>query len=172
MSQVIVEDRFVSLFDTLPEQLDSNGIAFKPLYDYGSHEDLLRWLNSRRKENATRYPLIWLETPVRRIGKADGDVAAFRANLILATLAESTASNRERVEISIKPNLMLLYNNVIKAIRMSGFTRFVDREKEALSIFYNYGSNGENEATDVWDALKFESSIIMDTCPLKEFNYD
>ena len=64
---MIVEQRFIPLFDTLPVQT-VDGSDYRPNYDFGSHEDLLLYLNHKSKEGGKRYPLIWLQTPFKVTG--------------------------------------------------------------------------------------------------------
>jgi hypothetical protein len=168
---IIAEDRFIPLFDTLPSITVDNS-DYKPNYDFGSHEDLLRYLNQKAKEGGKIYPLVWVETPINLKGysKKRGKV-----KFVLATLSNSELSNRERLEVTIKPTLIPLYNNIITALCQSGFSQILNRNDENYDIHYNYGvkekDEKKSEATDIWDAIKFECELqLTDEC-LKKINY-
>ena len=55
--------RLIELFDTLPNVTEYEGNSFKSSYDFGTKEDLNRFLQSMKRENSNPYPLIWLITP-------------------------------------------------------------------------------------------------------------
>lgn len=165
---MIVEDRLVELFDTLPIQT-IDGSDYKPCFDFGSHEDLLLYLNHKSKTGGKRYPLVWMQTPFQATGR---NVLTIKSKLILATLSNSELSNRERLEVTFKPTLDPLLVNTIKALNFSGFTRILEPEKNVRTNYFKYDSEAEiNGATDIWDAIKFECNIEMKDCEQRTINY-
>ena len=68
---ILVEEDLGLIFDTLPAIVGDDSEDYKPAYDFGTHKDLIRYLNSKRKEGGHVYPLIWLETPIVKKGKED-----------------------------------------------------------------------------------------------------
>ena len=89
----------------------------------------------------------------------------------MATLSNATMSNRERLVTTFEPTLYPLLNNVKKALGHSGFTRLLEAEKDVLTNFFKYGFNGQNEVTDIWDAVKFECTLEMVDCPQRTIHY-
>lgn len=156
------------IFSTLPE-LDVEGAMFKPYFDYGSHEDLLRRLKDNRKIDV-KYPLIWLQNPytLRKVKQEPYWVKA-EMTLILATLTSRNASNKERVNETMEKVLEPLHNNVIRALNYSGITKIEDYDDE---VYFNYGPT-ETESTDIWDAIKIDIEISFKTgnCKIKNINY-
>ena len=80
--------------------------------------------------------------------------------------------------MTIKPLLLPILNNVIKAFNRSGFTKLLNRDREILSKHYNYGvqesgKGGEtvHPTTDIWDAIKFECEIEMSDCAQRTIFY-
>ena len=164
---IIVEERLKELFEALP-QINVSGKSYNISYGFGSHKDLLRFMNSERKfRGGVEYPLIWLETPIERDVRRDKKIDLAGLTLILATLSNAEKSNVERLEVTFKPTLIPLYDMVIKALKRSGFTQIINNGEQKVTTFYNYGVNEEeHEATDIWDVLKIQLDLIMDnTCP-------
>jgi hypothetical protein len=170
---IIAEERFIELFDTLPI-MEIDNSDYKAQYDFGSQEDLLKYLNLKHKEGGKIYPLIWLEAPITLEGnKRKKSVFKF----VLATLSNTELSNRERLEVTIKPTLVPLKENMLKAFKQSGFTRILNHDREKQGIYYNFGTKniGKKEqvsqASDIWDAIKFEIELELNDCKLKNINY-
>ncbi len=165
---IVVEERLKELFATLPT-ISVNGTDYKPIYDFGSHKHLLRFLASKRKEGGNIYPLIWLQTPIKQSG--DDSPVLVDLKLILATLTTANLSNTERLEITFKPTLFPLLENVKKSLRVSGFSRIMNPDKNSETKHYDYEDKGENKVTDIWDAIKFECEVRFTDCEQKVFNY-
>lgn len=159
---IVVESSLKNIFATLPSQL-SNGQEFKPVYDFGNQKELLRFIKSQNKVGVSKYPLIWLETPVSLTGKADRKET--RLTLVLATLSKQELSNDQRLETTFKNTLFPLLENVMKALQRSGKTRIKDLENVKTTNFFNYGvkdlgqKNEGQVSSDIWDAIKFECTI-------------
>lgn len=164
---IVVEDRLKNLFATLPN-ITVNSSDYAPAYNFGSHADLLVYLNQKRKEGGKVYPLIWLETPIEDIGKNDRIRTDLK--LILATLTTTQLSNVERLLLSFDTTLIPLYDNIYKALRMSGFTKIISPENNKRTKYYNYGIE-KTEATDIWDVLKFECEVEFTNCKQEIINY-
>lgn len=164
---MIVEERFISLFDTLPVQT-VDGSDYKPFFGFGSQRDLLLYLNHKSKEGGKRYPLVWLQTPFQTTGDKRLEM---KLKLVLATLSDSGMSNVERLQVTFVPTLYPLLENVKKALNHSGFTRILNAERNVRANFFKYGFNGENEVTDIWDAIKFECELEMVDCPQRTIHY-
>ena len=169
---IIVEERLRELFATLPN-ITVDQSSYPVSFDFGSHKDLLRYMNSQRKfQGGVSYPLIWLETPIEREVMRDGHITLSNLTLILATLSSSEQSNTERLETTFKPTLIPLNKLVLESLRKSGFTQIINDGQRSETNFYNYGVNEEEtQATDIWDVIKLELDLIMDNKCLRCINY-
>ena len=169
---IIVEERLKELFATLPK-ITVGQSSFAVSFDFGSHKDLLRFMNSQRKfQGGVSYPLIWLETPIEREVMRDGRINLSGLTLILATLSNSQQSNNERLENTFKPTLIPLQKLVLESLLKSGFTQIINDGQRSETNYYNYGVNeSEHEATDIWDVIKIELDLIMDSKCLRCINY-
>ena len=169
---IIVEERLKELFATLPD-ITVGQSSYPVSFDFGSHKDLLRFMNSERKfKGGVQYPLIWLETPFDRDIKRNGNVNISGLTLILATLSNSQQSNTERLENTFKPTLIPLSQLVLESLRKGGFTQIINDGQRKETNFYNYGvDENENQTTDIWDVIKIELDIIMDNRCLRCINY-
>lgn len=169
METIIVEDRLIELFDTLPV-IVNEGKNFKPVFDFGTHEDLLRFLKSKQKEGVTPYPLIWLETGFDVVGEDHEKTVSIK--LILAVNTDSIMSNRERLEVTIKLILIPLQERIFKALRRSSITDILDDRKNKTSIRFNLSENDISQATEIWDAIILQSEVTINNQFLKTINYD
>lgn len=165
---IIVEEVLRILFDQLPEMTIGSG-TYKVNYSFGSHKDLLVYMNSQTKaQGGVSYPLIWLETPIERDIRRDGEITVNNMKLILATLSNVNDSNVTRLERTFKPTLIPLYENVIDILKKSGYTRILDNDDNRVTNYYNYGVDADflkdrqsAKTTDIWDAIKLELNITM-----------
>lgn len=168
----LVESRLKELFPTLPNITDIDSVEHKPKFDFGTEEDLHVFINDNRDAKTNTYPLIWIQTPFTTNGKEPK--LGCKLKLILAVNSNSKLTNSERLEISFKTILVPLFENVIKAFNRCGFITLRNRENEKRTNFFNYGvkqGETESQATDIWDAIKFECEIEMSDCALREINY-
>ena len=166
---IIVEDRLTELFATLPNITDSASISHSIKFDFGSEEDCILFLNSNRKIiNVGSYPLAWLQTPFISKGEDKKD---FDLKLIIANLSDAQSSNIDRLEYSFKAVLYPVLENVMKGLKVSGFTKILEPDTMKISNHFNYGVDGKNPKTDIWDAIKFECKIQMNSCSIRNFNY-
>jgi hypothetical protein len=159
---IIVEYRLDEVFNTLPVIINK-GKEFKPVYNFGTHEDLLVFLIDKQRQNKTPYPLIWFETEKPGTGY---DEIEMNVKLILAVQSLPNISNKDRVLHYIKPILEPVYENVLKALRLSGITSILNEENIVTTLYYNYTDAKLTEAISVWDAIKVELTITVNE---KEF---
>ena len=169
---IIVEDRLRELFATLPA-ITVGQSSYPVTFDFGSHRDLLRFMNSERKfQGGVSYPLIWLETPFEREVMRNGQVNISNLTLVLATLSDSEQSNTERLEVAFKTTLIPLSQLVLESLLKSGFTQIINDGQRKETNFYNYGvDETESQTTDIWDVIKIELDLIMDSKCLQCINY-
>jgi len=194
---IIVEELFNQIFDTLPI-MDIGGKSLKPKFDFGTKEDLLIFINDYADNKITPYPLLWLETPITKTGKEKcfeskveiwletpitktGKEKCFESKveidfkLIIATITTANKTNLERIDITFKSTLIPLYENVIKAIRQSGRTKFINENNNQRTDYYNYGlkelstEKDSLTSTAIWDAIKLDCKLqlIDSNCEIK-----
>lgn len=167
---ILVEERLKELFDTLPA-IQGASDSFKPTFGFGIQEDCLKVLDAKKKEK--HYPLVWLETPFTKTGKEHK--FSFPLKLILAEKSDGVMSNEERFEKTFKPMLVPLYDNVLKALNRSGFTKILNEDRNKSTNYFNYSvSDGGKKATYgpvIWDAIKFECELQMDSCPMRTITF-
>jgi len=162
---IIVEERLKELFDTLPP-VESGGSDYQVRFGFGSESDLGQFLKSlNERQGETKYPLIWLITPVQVEGKEDR--VTFPLNLIVATDSNNSDTNLVRLEKTVKKVLTPVYENMLKALHRSGFTRILNEDQNKRGLYFNYSER----ISDIWDALKFECLLEMTSCKMKSINY-
>ena len=140
-------------FNLMPE-LDVDGVKFKHQFEFGSHEDLLKFLELKRRGDAKTYPLIWLETPykVERDTTSNGTAPT---NLIIANLSNQDMLNRQRMETSFKKVLMPVLDDMLKVLKYGKATSYDEYD---TTYFFNYAPS-EKEGSDIWDVIKLELVI-------------
>lgn len=176
---MIPEERLLELFETLPS-IDSGGKCYCINSEIGTPKDLNRYLNLKRKEVANIggniYPILWIQTPITSTGNEY--YKEFPLSLVLATLTNTEMSNKERINTTFCETLNPLFDNVLKALRMSGFTQILTDRGDFNNEFrssnhYNYGTpeGTKHITTDIWDAILLECNVSMNANCLSNINY-
>ena len=148
----------------------------QPRFEFGTHKDLLRFLNDEARLESYPYPLIYMETPVRHRGNFE--IVSGEIILILATKTRPEFSNRERLDKTIRQRLQPLFANVITALNESSMTRIIKEGNNELrtsdyEVFYNYGNEQgtKQKVTDIWDAIKVKMKIEVNNNCLLPITY-
>jgi hypothetical protein len=162
-----LENRFIEVFDTIPNIADMDGNAISSKYDFGTEADCIRFM----AVNKVKYPLIWLETPINLKGKEP--LFKTRLKFILATKTITEMENRKRIESNFNYVLDPLYDYVITALQQCGFVRFLNQEQNTFARHYNYTNVAEDKSNlDIWDAIVFGRDVeINSSCSTKTINY-
>lgn len=159
---ILVEEVLKNVFGNLPI-INVGGHDFKPRFDFGTKEDLLKFINGKNKNKESIYPLIWMETPVRRTG--DLNTVNFDCILIVATKTNDTKTNTERLEVTFKPVLIPLINNIYRSINKSGKTKILNKTNNKETNYFRFGlkklanENTSTDTNDIWDAIKIEMKL-------------
>lgn len=182
MSVIIAEEKIDELFVTLPVIPGGEDADLKPVFEYGTTEDLTAFLNDQSKLDKYPYPLIFMETPVRATGGVN--LITLPLTLILATRTKSEFTPRQRSERTIGQRLKPLLNNVIYAFDHSSNMRIIKDRNDfnnayTTEIFYNYGGpinysrEGDTESAqpDIWDAIRFKCNLEITSNCLLPINY-
>ncbi len=162
-----LETRLIELFDTLP-QITIDTVQYPIRFDFGNEIDKNNYLIQKNKEGVSIYPLVWLISGQKETEIRDNEWET-EIELIIATLTNSTLSNRERLLTTFDSTLFPLHANVIKAFERSGFTKIL--EKKPLVKYFNYSESNKNKSLDIWDAVKFSLKISYNNCKINNINY-
>ena len=155
---ICVEKRLGELFAVLPNVSD-----YKPVYGYGSEEDLAKHIKYLNEQQVMAYPLIWLLTPIQCKGE---NPIESNISLVLSVRSNATAMNDKRVEDAVLPILFPLLDNIKKALRQSGFSGIKNPESSTYTNYFNYEA-----PTEIWDAVKFDCTISMNDCKQKIIHF-
>ena len=148
-----------SFFDDV-ESVYVDDKPYKPVFDYGTVEDLNKVLRVTRRGEVNRYPLIWLPTPFK-VDYIDEFYTGGVIKLVLATNTSSTAFNKERSKTTVKKVLLPLIANITEAIKRSKF--IFGSNKYDLVYHFNYNVD-EAKSTDIWDAIELSFDIKFKKC--------
>ncbi len=147
------------VLDNLP-QMNIDGIFYTPIFDYGSHEDLIKFLRLKNKGNVKNvYPLIWLETPVSfEYTSTIFEVGSL--SFVVATISNATLSNRERTDGTFEITLDPLVKTIVKELRAKPWFSIAE-ETIVTTKYFKYDSDNENYTPEIWDAIKLELDISI-----------
>ena len=140
------------------------GKDYKPVFRFGTAEQLAADLSLKRKTGERYYPLIYLETPLEE----DGDQ---EFKFILATLnSRVDMRNNDRLKWTFEEVLEPLAKNMNKALLRSGVFRRNERTKGKYyggKKVFNY-----HMTPDIWDALIYETSFrYNDDCEVRKIHF-
>lgn len=166
---IIVEKVLKDVLDNkLSEITQVGGTAkFTPSFDFGTPTDLTRFLDSKRKEKAAFYPLIWLDTNFVLSGNRRPTAPI---TLVLAVTSNHTKANRTRLVESFEYYLQPLFDDLISTLDLCKSLKIVQRDSIKTTNYYNYGSDllGKEDAQGnidtIWDAIKLEITIELTGC--------
>jgi hypothetical protein len=160
-----VHQRLVDAFDSLPLVQ-----GFKPHYDWGDGHHLNQLIKLENNDNSTPYPLIYNVSPYST-QDSKKRIATYRVSLVIATQNKATdLLNSQRWATSYKNILFPLAGYIEQTFKKNQI--FVWGGEFRLYEFPNYGQNGENETTDIWDALRFDTDITINDFPcINNFTY-
>ncbi|MEN8122411.1 MAG: hypothetical protein ABFS35_18850 [Bacteroidota bacterium] len=141
-----------------------NGKEYKPVFDFGTKEQLVANLSLRRKAGERYYPLIYLETPIEESRNVE-------LRLILATMNKRTdMRNVDRLKWTFEDTLEPLRDNVVHALIRSGIFR---RNEDTPDRNYKGEKHFNYHLTpDIWDAIVYETSFrYEDNCEVKKIYF-
>jgi hypothetical protein len=136
------------------EPINVDGVDFEAKFEYGSHEDLLKFLELNRRGKTNTYPLIWLETPY----KVTRDYAlngVATTNLIIANLSKSDTLNKDRMETSFKLVLFPILNDILRLLRLDFIVSY---SEYSTTYHFNYAPE-EKKSSDIWDVVQLELDL-------------
>ena len=144
--------QLTQIFDQLPE-MKIGQKPYKPIFRFGTREQLAEDLSLKRKTGEKYYPLVYLETPFN----AQENVTL---RFILATLNLRTdMRNKDRLRYTFEQVLEPLRDNVLHALLRSGiFRRTFDTPSLNNAYQGEYHFN-YHMTPDIWDALVYEVNL-------------
>lgn len=173
-----VHQRFLDAFAMLPKVggYPANGDipaneGYQPNYDWGNELHLNQLIRLYHNDNENPYPLIYNISNVTSQDSKKELASYDNLSLILATRNTCTELvNPQRWATSYKNILFPLANNIVTLFEKNAIFQWTG-EFELLE-FPNYGENDENMTTDIWDALRIDTSItINNQCTTKYINF-
>lgn len=155
--------RLKEAFDQLPIQT-INGKDYKPVFHFGTLDDLTARLSATRKAGERHYPLIWLNTPVEEASEVN-------LEFVIATLNRRTdMGNWDRLDWTFDTTLEPLFDNIMTALKGSRTFKFGpdmwDKNYRGEKYF-NY-----HITPDVWDAITFNVTLRYNReCEVKTIHF-
>lgn len=159
---IIVEDVLKDAFAFLPVQT-KNAVDYKPVFKVGDENDLVAFFKASKGK--TNYPLVWLQMPFVEEHKNRNKLEV-KLDFILAVETNATILHDARMEVTFKPILYKLLDNIIDIFELANTIKY---NREFKMIKYSNFSN-ENNPEDgvfiaVWDAIKLTVTLsINDSC--------
>lgn len=155
---IVVQERLLQAFNTLPSlgAYDEAPEGFKPVYKWGNEAHLIKQIIASKGD---MYPLIYQTSNVTR-QFANGKYVETDLVLILAVPNKSQEElNEVRWANSFANILNPLATNIETLFKKGSI--FVWNGEYTLTEFPNYGneSSTANSTIDIWDALRFETTI-------------
>lgn len=168
---IVIESRLKEIFGTLPavQIPDSQGnpVNHSIKFDWGTPEDLAIYL----KQEAAPYPLIWLETGFIETYNVSKDEVTADLSLKIATSAlKSSLLNQERIGTTFDLVLFPVLELVRQALERSS-TVIVESQDWEITKFYNWSTSQQLETTQIWDALRCDISVTVNSDCLKPIVY-
>lgn len=158
---IIVQDILAKGFDMMPEVR-----GFKATYNWGTKEHLLRVLELFQKNSQSPYPLIYQVSNSSQQNFYTKETEV-RLELILAVRETDVSMlNEVRWEKNYKQLLYPVLNNIVTL-----FEKGASFQWDGIGTPYefpNYGEGNQNYTIDLWDALRFETTITLNDKCLKQ----
>jgi len=167
---IVVEQRLQELFATLPDVLIPNAqdvdVAHKISFDWGKTEDLNVWI---KQEDV--YPLLWLETGFEEIHNSQKNEVDVSLSFKIATSGlNSSLLNQQRITSTFALVLFPTLENIRKAFERSNIT-VLEEQNWNITKFYNWSDEENLETSQIWDALRFDVELKINSDCLKAFSY-
>jgi hypothetical protein len=158
---IVIESRLKELFDTLPTvqvpMADGGTQEFTVKFDFGSTEDLTTFL----KQEKAAYPLLWLETGFEEDHNTNrGEVSADLSFKIATSALKSSLLNQQRVKTTFDLVLFPVLENVRKAFERSNIV-MLENQDWSVQKFYNWSTSNQLGTSQIWDAVKFDVSVVI-----------
>lgn len=164
---IAFEEKIREIVEQLPnhtEPKQPTGFTVWPIrYDWGTYEVLTKFLVL--KENASKYPLIWLiNDPLNDVTNEDwqGNIANRKARFILATRSTKPDEfNEYQWENDFTKVLVPVYDNFILGLKRSGNFSIVS-ELQAIGKAPNFSITKNKGLITVWNAVTFTLDLRLD----------
>ena len=167
---IVVEQRLQELFATLPPVAIPNAsdvpVDHSIFFDWGTIEDL----NILIKQEDV-YPLLWLETGFEEIHNNQKNEVSVDLSFKIATSGlNSSLLNQQRILSTFNLVLIPTLENIRKAFERSNIV-VLENQDWNITKFYNWSDAENLETSQIWDALRFDVSLVINNDCLKPFSY-
>lgn len=161
---IVVEQRLSDVFEQLPE-ID----GFKPVYKWGNEFHLKSQLKLFAESNISPYPLIYQLSNSSEQSVIERTCETNLVLILACRNTDTTLLNENRWAMSYKELLYPLLVYIETCFHKAGVFHWDGKYK--ISEFPNYGNGTENNTIDIWDALKLETSITINTNCIKQIRF-
>lgn len=151
---IVVEERLTEVFAQLPE-ID----GFKPVYDWGNKEHLLKVLHLYADEKQSPYPLIYQVSDESEQDSITNEGEVNLALVVATLVTDQSLLNKNRWAMSYQNVLIPVVKNIETAFTKGGIFRWDGQYK--LKNYPNYGSGEANSTTEIWDAIRITTKIVV-----------
>jgi hypothetical protein len=163
---IVFEEQLERIVNILPSITDATSVVFPMNFGDGTIEELNKFL--LLPSNQSKYPLIWLTIGKNQHDEREPSVTR-QARIIIATRSlNSNEFNSFQRKNDLDVILMPIANNLLKALQLSGISRYNDRDftSEFLpnySVTYREENEDKSKAQqiDVWNALQLDLNITF-----------
>jgi hypothetical protein len=163
---IVFEEQLERIVNILPSITDATSVVFPMNFGDGTIEELNKFL--LLPSSQSKYPLIWLAIGKNQHDEREPSVTR-QARIIIATRSlNSNEFNSFQRKNDLDVILMPIANNLLKALQLSGISRYNDRNftSEFLpnySVTYREEHEDKTKAQqiDVWNALQLDLNITF-----------
>jgi hypothetical protein len=168
-STIVVEDKLKEVFNYLPAITGSDSNNYVPIFKVGDEKELLAFF--AQSQGNTKYPLIWLVMPYLEEHINRNRVIIKNLSLILAVETSSELLNSERLDLTFKPILYKLLDNVLDVFTVSNTIYHDNTYNITKYSNYEHDEDGSGEFggfVDIWDAIKLTIDVSINSNCLRE----
>lgn len=169
-------------------QNDFSEVSTKEIsYSWGDKYELNQWIVMKDKEisgkrafgkkNQSKYPLIWLITPLEGIITAEGNLFENLQFIIaMNTKAEWLNTTREKETMPILTKISNTFLSILDRDKNASIIKKDGEIKVKFKKVYNYqevnsesfrSSENSNQTLDIWDAIVLKFDLIINNNCLK-----
>lgn len=160
-----VHARLTEAFATLPEIME-----MKPNYKWGDEMHLNQLMKLYNNDQKNPYPLIYNVSNKSSQDESRATATYNPLQLVIAYRNTHTDHlNPTRWATSYNTMLFPVAMNIVTLFKKSQIFQW--NEQYELFEFPNYGDGNENETTDIWDALRLDTTITINNNCLKTIYY-
>jgi len=163
---IVFEEQLERIVNILPSITDATSVVFPMNYNWGTIEVLNKFLLLPSEQS--KYPLIWLVTGSDRNDKREPSVTR-KSRIIIATRSLNVNElNPFQYQNDFKVILQPIADNLLKALQLSGISRYDDRDFTServpnYSVTYreNQDDKTKTNQIDIWNAIVLDIDLTF-----------